>query len=46
MKPIHVTSDSYAEYSEDSNKNEPKLVVVLEYQNTKTFLLRGASKLV
>ena len=46
MKPIHVTSDSYVEYSEDSNKNEPKLVVVLEYQNTKTFLLRDASKLV
>ena len=27
MKPIDVTSDSYAEYNEDSNKNEPKLKV-------------------
>ena len=24
MKPIDVTSDSYAEYNEDCNKNEPK----------------------
>ena len=27
MKPIEVTSDSYAEYNEDSNKNEPKFKV-------------------
>ena len=27
MKPIDVTSDSYAEYNEDSNKNEPKFKV-------------------
>ena len=27
MKPIDVTTDSYAEYSEDSNKNEPKFKV-------------------
>ena len=24
MKPIDVTSDSYAEYNEDSNKKDPK----------------------
>ena len=27
MKPIDVTSDSYAEYSEDSNKKDPKFKV-------------------
>ena len=27
MKPIEVTSDSYAEYNEDSNKNDPKFKV-------------------
>ena len=31
MKPIDVTSDSYAQYNEDCNKNEPKfkLAIVL-----------------
>ena len=27
MKPIDVTSDSYAEYNEDSNEKDPKLKV-------------------
>ena len=27
MKPIDVTSDSYAEYNEDSNKKDPKFNV-------------------
>ena len=27
MKPTDVTSDSYVEYNEDSNKNEPKYKV-------------------
>ena len=27
MKPIDVTSDSYAEYNEDSNKSNPKFKV-------------------
>ena len=27
MKPIEVTSDSYAEYNEDSNKKDPKFKV-------------------
>ena len=27
MKPIDVTSDSYAEYNEDSNKRNPKFKV-------------------
>ena len=42
MKPIDVTSDSYAEYNEDSNKKvlNSKLVIMFEFQNTKTFLLK------
>ena len=42
MKPIDVTDDSYAEYNEDSNKKDLKFKVgdMLEFQNTKTFLLR------
>ena len=42
MKPIDVTSDSYAEYNEDSNVTKPKLklVIMLGFQNTKTFLLK------
>ena len=41
-KPVDVKSDSYAEYNKKSNKNIPnlKLVIMLEYQNTKTFLLK------
>ena len=27
LKPIDVTSDSYAEYNQDSNKNDPKFKV-------------------
>ena len=27
MKPIKVTSDSYAEYNEDSNEKDPKFKV-------------------
>ena len=27
MKPIEVTSNSYAEYNEDSNKKDPKFKV-------------------
>ena len=38
MKPIDVTSDSYAEYNEDSNKKDPKFKVddhvrISEYKN-------------
>ena len=38
MKPIEVTSDSYAEYNEDSNKKDPKFKVgdrvrVWKYKN-------------
>ena len=40
MKPIDLTSDSYAEYNEDFNNKilHLKLVTMLEFQNTKTFL--------
>ena len=39
MKPIDVTSDSYAEYNEDSSKKTLtlKLVIMLEFQNIKHF---------
>ena len=39
-KPIDVTSDSYAECNEDSNKKilNLKLVIMLKFQSTKTFL--------
>ena len=42
MKPIDVTDDSYAEYNEYFNKKilNLKLVTMLEFQNTKTFLLK------
>ena len=42
MKPIDVISNSYAEHNEDSNKKilNSKLVIMLEFQNTKTFLLK------
>ena len=41
MKPIDVTSDYYAEYNEDSNKNEPKFKVIdrvriSKYKNVST----------
>ena len=40
MKPVDVKSNSYAEYNENSNEKilNLKLVIMLEYQNTKTFL--------
>ena len=34
MKPIDVTSDSYAEYSEDSNVTKSKFFVVSKIKNT------------
>ena len=42
MKPIEVTSDSYAEYNEDLNKKilNLRLVIMLEFQSIKTFLLK------
>ena len=42
MKPIDITSDSYAECNEDFNKKDPKLKVGdhVKFRNTKTFLLK------
>ena len=42
MKPIDVTDDSHAEYNEDFNKKtlNLKLATMLEFRNTKTFLLK------
>ena len=42
IKPTDITSDSYAEYNEDSDKKilNLKLVIMLEFLSTKTFLLK------
>ena len=42
MKAIDVTTDFYVEYNEDSNKKilDLKLVIMLEFQKTETFLLK------
>ena len=42
MKPLDVTSDSYAEYNEDFNEKESKFKVSdhVRISNTKTFLLK------
>ena len=42
MKPIDVKSNSYAEYSVDSNEKDPKLNIDdhVIISNTKTFLLK------
>ena len=44
MKPIDITYDSYAEYNGDSNVTKlrlnSKLVIMLAFQNAKTFLLK------
>ena len=48
IKPIDVTSDSYAEYNEDSNEKKIrnlKLVIMFEFQNTKIFLLKDTLKI-
>ena len=42
IKPIDVTGDYYAEYDEHPNKKSLnlKMVIMLEFQNIKTFLLK------
>ena len=42
MKPIDITDDYYVEYDESQNKKilNLKLVIILELQNIKTFLLK------
>ena len=48
MKPIDVTSDSYAEFDEDSNVTKPKFKVgghVRISKNKKTFLLKDTLKI-
>ena len=50
IKPIDVTSDSYAEYNEDSNEKKKKilnlkLVIMFEFQNRKIFLLKDTLKI-
>ena len=47
MKPIDATYDSYAEYNGDYNKKilNSKLVIMLKFQNTKTFFLKDTLKI-
>ena len=47
MKPTDVTSDSFTEYSEEANKKilNSKLVIMLEFKNTKTFLRKDTLKI-
>ena len=51
VKPVDVTSDSYAKYNKDSNEKNPKFKVgenpkfMLGFQNTKTFLLKDTLKI-
>ena len=48
VKPVDVTSDSYAEYDEDSNLTKPKFQVgdhVRISKNTKTYLLKDILKI-
>ena len=42
MKPIDIMGDAFAEYSEDFNKKilNSKFLIMLEFQNIKTFLLK------
>ena len=42
MKPIDVTSDSFAKYNDDSDKKilNLRLVIMLEFLSTKIFLLK------
>ena len=43
MKPIDVTSDSYAEYNEDFNEKDPKFKVgdYVRFQNKKDVFTKG-----
>ena len=47
MKPTDVTSDSYAEYNEYVNEKSlnSKLLIMLEFQNTKTLLQKDRLKI-
>ena len=38
MKPVNVKSNRYIDFNEENNEEDPKLVIIYEYQNTKTFL--------
>ena len=42
MKPVDVKSNIYINFSKKVNEKDPKskLVILLEYQNTKNFLLK------
>ena len=42
MKPIEVKDNAYIDYIKEVNDKDPKLkfVIMLQYQNTKTFLVK------
>ena len=46
VNPVDVRSDPYAEYKEDSNEKDSKCFsIMLEFQNTITFLLKDTLKI-
>ena len=47
MKPIDVKDNKYIESIKEVNDKDPKfkLVIMLEYQNTKTYLLKATSQI-
>ena len=46
MKPVDVKSNTYMNSSKKINDKNPKLVILLEHENIKTFCERLRSKLV
>ena len=38
MKPVNVKSNRYIDFNKENNEEDPKLVIIYKYQNTKTFL--------
>ena len=41
MKPVDVKSNTYINPSKEINDKDPKLVILLKYQNIKTFLQKA-----
>ena len=48
MKPVGVKPSIYIDFNKKNNKEGPnlKLVILLEYQNIKTFLLKAIFQIV
>ena len=41
MKPVDVKSSTYNDFDEKNNKEDPKLVIMLEYQNINIILQKA-----